>query len=171
MKVSQGFSIIEVLIYIALLAGMCVAIVNTTLVLGRSLYTVRALNGLQTSALNSMERLTREIRGAKRVDDAVGESVFETSPGRLWVEGTDASGNPTRVEFALSGNALTMVRGGIALGSLMTDTVEVTNLVFHEMKLGTSTAVRVEMTLQSVAGKAVETATFSTTVVARGSYE
>ena len=167
----NGFTFIEIVIYFALLAAMLVVVVNTSLTISRTAHTVRAYRNLHASALSAMERMTREIRGAKDVDDALGESVFDVHPGRLWLQVVNEFDIAERVEFYLSGGALHMSRAGNGLGNLTADATQVTSIVFREIALATSTAIRIEMEMESRSGSITKRGTFYGTVVLRATYE
>src|SRR4051812_39663825 len=77
----KGFSLIEMLIYIAILTIIFLMIVETIIGFSSSYRTLGAQRIIEHSAMESLERLTRDIRGATSVD--VLNSTLGTSPGVL----------------------------------------------------------------------------------------
>ena len=71
---TRGFSLIETLIYVAILAFVTLGIINTLLLMGKSWVAINASRNVTVSAESALEILTREIRGALSVDQA--SSIF-----------------------------------------------------------------------------------------------
>jgi type II secretory pathway pseudopilin PulG len=165
---TKGFSLPEMIIYVALLALMFLAIMNAVLGMGKGVAVLGAARMLNNSALSSMERMVREIRQASSVDQ--GQSTFNANPGKLVLNTTDSGGNSTTVEFSVSSTTLIVKQGGITLGPLTIGSTTVDSLIFRSIATSTSQAVRVEMTLTSQGISQSKTGTFYSTAVLRGSY-
>ena len=160
-----GFSLIETLFYVALLSFALLMVSQTVLVMLRSVETLRASAHLTQDAGASLARLGREIRGAASVTDAT--SIFNTSPGALALQTTDASGAAKTVEFKVFGNALYLFENNLSLGALTGSSTALTNLVFRKIATTASAGVKIEMTLRSTVGAASSTESFYSTVVLR----
>ena len=96
----KGFTILETIIYIAILGVVIFAIfqsVTTTLVTHKS---IKLSQTLESSGAVSLERILREIRNASSVDTA--GSSFDVSPGVLKLSGIDANAVPYTIIFYLS---------------------------------------------------------------------
>lgn len=158
----QGFTLIEMLIYIAVLTLATSAAVVTLISLRTVLERNRVERQLTDAATSILERFVREVRGAKGVG---------ISGGLLQLNQT-----PTTTSFYLSGSDV-KVRTQVG-GSVLSDypldppSVVVSNLSFTEYTgTSTSSAVRVSFTLSVTGSRASTTKMFGTTAVARGSYE
>src|SRR3989344_6798351 len=97
---NRGYTLVEALIYLVILAFLSYAVVSSLLVMRQSFFAVRRTQSLQEAGSVVMERLVRDIRQATSTDSFA--STFNSSPGRLVLNSTDASGNPAVVDFALS---------------------------------------------------------------------
>ncbi len=166
----SGVSLLEAVLYVALLGLVLVMIVNVLLILSRGRASLVASKNINNSAITTMERLTREIREAAEIKEAVGESVFNTNPGELWLESPDTTGIATTTRFYLSGGKLFISKNGSTLGALTVNGTTVAGLVFRKIDTSTSTAIKVELQLRSGSGAASHTENFYTTTVLRGSY-
>jgi len=160
-----GFSLIETLFYVSLLSLALLIVSETVLVMVRSAETLRASAHLAQDAGASFARLTREIRGATGITD-VG-SVWNTSPGALTLQTTDAVGAAKTVEFRVLNGALYLFENNLSLGALTGSSTVLTNLVFRKIPTTESTGVKIEMTLRSTVGTASSTKSFYATVVLR----
>ena len=159
---------IEMLIYTAILVILAMVVVNVFLGLRRSTTALSATQVIESSAIISLERMTREIRDATSVD--TGLSTLGTSPGVLQLNTTDAGGTPTTVQFYVSGRALRIKEAGTDIGPLTATTTRITNLVFRKITTAQSQAVKIEMTLESGTSTSYRQKKFYSTVVLRGSY-
>lgn len=164
-----GFTLIEVMVYIVLFAILAIAVMQVLLVLSRSFAHARDIRGLTAASLASFERLTREIELADTVVTA--ESTFGVSPGVLTVRYTDPN-NVVRTEKfyrGADGDLMIQENGGTAYPLTSSD-IDVSSLVFYEITNASSSAIKIELTLE----KALATSTraqYYTTSVLRGTYE
>jgi len=169
----KGFTLVEMIIYIAFFAMLSVLAINATIMVMKSFYTLRINQSISQSATTALERMSREIRNAYSIDMV--NSTFGTNPGRLTLLTKDDLGALTTIEFyTTAGNQINMKVGGVEQGSLMTKTVLATNLVFRSMYNGTATstnskAVKIEMTLADNRAGISKTVKYYDTIVLRGS--
>ncbi|MBI2087025.1 MAG: prepilin-type N-terminal cleavage/methylation domain-containing protein [Candidatus Zambryskibacteria bacterium] len=143
----RGFSLVEMLIYISILAFMLVVIMNITVSLFRSERTIQSSRSIENSALTILERLVREIRQADSIDAL--SSVFDISPGALVLNGTDEFGNSRTIEFRLSSEAIVLKENGLDLGALSESNARVTSMVFHRFSGPDTFGIRAEITIES----------------------
>lgn len=163
-----GFTLIEMVIYSALLALISILTINAVLSMSRAAGSFRESRNIGLAADSGVERMVRDMRSAALINDA--GSSFGANPGVLNIDivDPDTSASST-VEFYLSGTTLTRRAGGVTQ-ILTAPTIEVTSLVFRKFTTAKSQAVRVEMTLRSGRGVSQKTENFYDTVVLRGSY-
>jgi prepilin-type N-terminal cleavage/methylation domain-containing protein len=156
----EGFTLIEMIIYIAIAAVVLALAVNSLGALLKSFNDAKITSKINNSAEAAMERIARETRNAYAVNLS---SVFGSSPGRLKLDTYDVSGATTTVDFYLDNGKLTVAEGSGSGNPLTLDGISVSNLVFRQIAASTtSKAVKIEMTVQ---GK-----NFYNTAILRGSY-
>lgn len=158
-----GFSLIESLIYIAIITIMAVLVVNILLSSAKSYNNLRISRNINNSALTSLERMMREIKASDDIDTS--NSVFDVSPGKLIIKNAT-----TTLEFYLDGNVLRIKENGINAGALTHNEVSVDNLVFFATDNGTSKGVKIEITLSSSYQNFSKTKKFYSFGVLRNSY-
>jgi len=164
----KGFTLIETLIYVSILVVVAVFVVNALLSLADVSRHLAVSQSLNRSASLSLERMVRDIREAKNINLA--ESTFNTSPGTLEVVVPDGAGEKT-VHFSVSnGGALAVSEDGAFVGNTTRGSTEVTNLIFRQASNGTSTVIKIEMSLESVFKDVTKSASFYGSAVVRGSY-
>ena len=165
---SRAFSLVEMVVYVALMTMLLLLIVDVVLVLGRSYKDIKANNAIMSSAIFSLDRMVREIRNAKSIDNT--GSVFGTSPGSLKLNTTDDSGNARTVQFYVQNGILEDKENGVYIGPLTLSGATVSNLVFRQINNLKSQAVKVEITVMSGVAPNLHSTNFFTTVVMRNSY-
>lgn len=172
MNSRKGFSLVEMLIYAAILAVVSIFIVNSILMITKSFNNYRAWRNVNAAGEAAMERMAREIKLADSIN--AGTSVFDSNPGRLSLNTIDPdTETATTIEFYASGNIL-MVKEGVQSGVVLTPSgVELTNIIFREVAVSTNTkskAIRIEMEIRSGTGSYQKTARFYDTAILRRSY-
>ena len=164
----RGFTLVEMIIYIAFFAVLSVLAVNATIMVMKSFYTLRLNQSVNQSATVALERLSREIRNAYDIDTA--NSTLGSSPGRLTLNTKDSVGANTTMEFYMDASSqLRLKEGGVEKGALVTKSVTLTNLVFLSISMTNSKAVKVEMTLHDSRATTTQAVKFYDTIVLRGS--
>ena len=167
----KGVTLLETVIYIAILALVSVLVINSILIMIRSFNSYRVLRHVNITGAIAMERITREIRFADTID--VG-SIFETHPGRLVLQTIDpVTENPATIDFFMSGNDLMFQKGGESAVSLTPGETELTNLIFREVATSTnslSKVVKIELTVKEKRGSYEKSANFYNTTILRRSY-
>ncbi len=146
-KFIKGFSVLEMLIYIAILVLMLSVIMNIVISVTRSGRIIKSLRNIENSAVLGLERIGRETRQAESVD--LVSSILGVSPGQLVLKGTDALGNPRTIKFYLSSGALMFSENGVEVGALTQIEARVSNLVFRLFSGPNSQGIRTEMTIES----------------------
>ena len=164
----RGFSIVELLVYLAIFAVALTLIVGTSLGLSRAYGGVANLSRIEQWSVSVLERLTREARGAESVDTAA--SVLDVNPSILALATTDDAGAARLVEFFVSNGALRFKENGVDMGALTGGKVSVSSFVARRIATGRSEVVKVELALQSGTGIASTTKRFYATTILRNSY-
>jgi len=158
----QGFSLIEVVVYIAIFLLVSIGSVTLLLTLQKQVYQYQANQILVRNATSVMERVLFDIRAA----DTISGGTFGSSPGDL-----SLLNGATTTAYSLSGgNLMVSVNGGQA-APLTGSPVTVSSLQFDQFDNGVSEAVRITFTMQSVVGGVTVSDDFSNTSVLLSSYD
>lgn len=166
-KQKKGFTLIEMVVYAAVLGVLSVVAINATLTMTQAYASLRASRDLNASATTVLERMAREIRGATGIDAT---SVLGVNPSDLVLNTKDAGGAATTIEFYVQNGLINIKEGGVAKGSLMTSSTQVGNFVVRTMNGTNSKAVKIDLTMTATRGTKSKTRNFYDTVVLRGSY-
>jgi prepilin-type N-terminal cleavage/methylation domain-containing protein len=164
-SLQKGFSLIEMIIYVAILSLVMFFVVNTLLSFNSTYREVRMQRSIDTSALMSLERMTRDIRLSKNI--VVSQSSFNTPSGILALYSVDGQVSTT-TRFYLKNNVLQVDLNGVYSGPLTLAQVSVTNLTFNRLVSTSSEAVKIDMTLKYVYGSITRQKNYQTTVVLKG---
>lgn len=157
-----AYSIIETIIYVAMLTVLIGAIAYATMTLFSVYKKTKIVRSIEVSAVDSMDRIIRDIRNATSVNTAI--SSFNSSNGILaLVSGTTTS------RFYLSNQKIYVDENGTVLGALTSGSANVTSLIFRYIQATSSVAVKVEMTITSSSTPGFSK-NFYNTAVLRGSY-
>ena len=157
-----GFTLVEMLVYIALLGLILTVLINITLSFSKSYEQIGALRAADQSALTAMERMIRDIHSAAAID--TGLSVFGTSPGVLVL-----TNDTITTRFYVVDGEVRVDVGGAYLGPLSLSSAEVTNLVFTHLTTEETQAIKIEMTVEGRKGGVVKTKTYRTTATLKES--
>ena len=144
----KGFTLIEIIIYVALLAIIVLAAVDIVLVSARSVSEVRVERRIFTAGEGAMETIIRDIKQATDVIPA--SSTFGTSPGALALRIPQNPGSSTIITriFSLSFDRLQKSDDG-ASEFLTPPEAKITSLIFWNLATTTSSLVSVKMTIRS----------------------
>jgi type II secretory pathway pseudopilin PulG len=159
-KQKKGFTLLEMVLYMTLLAVIFLVVINTTLSFKSSYRELGALRLTEHSGIDSMERMTRDIRAASTADTSVS--------GELTLTAT-ANGNSTTTRFYLQSSVLKVDVNGTYSGPLSVASASVTSLTFNKITNTNSTAVKVDLTIQGTDGPATSTKSYHSTIVLKGS--
>ena len=164
-RLNSGFSIIEIIVYIAIFAVMSAVIINSYITIFSSFSNTQTMRNLLESGHTAMERISREIRQADSLN--MGSSVFGSNPGELQLNSIDETGNLYSVEISAQGGALYLSYNGNLVGNLLGQNISVINLVFRRLVTTTSEGVKIELTLQDNRSRSLRQEKFYNTVILR----
>ncbi|MFZ4500056.1 MAG: PilW family protein [Minisyncoccia bacterium] len=153
---AAGYSLLELLIYIALFAMISVLLVHSLVVLMRTYANAASFRRLQNNGELIIERITREVRDA----ESISSGTFGQHPGAITLLN---AGTP--VVFGVSNGAVTITENSTT-GILSTNQVTVSAMVFRRITTPAGEGVKVELTLATTGG-VVRTASFYSTVLLR----
>jgi len=144
----KGFTLIEVLVYVAVLSIIILTVSGFLIWTMRSNTKAKVMKETQDNARRAMEIMTYEIKEAKSIYTPT--SVFGSHPGQLSLEikkylpeGEDN----TYIDFYLCENQLCLKKESKNPIALTSDRVKVSNLVFNQIAT-TSTLPSIQINLQ-----------------------
>lgn len=145
-KVLQGFTLIETMLYIALLTLVVGGFVSFALTISNTRnknYVMQEVHANTRVALQQMSHAIKEATGVN-----TGSSTFDSDPGVLSVSVADAGNNPTVIDLSADDGQLQITYGAGSPVLVTSDEVSVTNLVFTDLTgSGTVPVIRIEMTI------------------------
>jgi type II secretory pathway pseudopilin PulG len=157
-----GYTIVELLFYIALFALLTLAVINGMITMTRAFRETTIQSEFLQSG-NIVERISREVRQAYGIG-----SISATD---LVLNTKDAGGANKTVEFLLSGSNLQMLENSVLTGNLNTPNISVTALTFTQITTSKGQAVKIFLTVKSNNDALNRAENFYDTVVLRGSYQ
>lgn len=165
----NGFSIVEVIIYLAIFTAISILVINSFIVILSSFNTTNMNRKILESGTVVMERISREIRQAKNID--IANSFLDINPGVLQLNSTDNEGSPITIKFKREDNGeLNLYKNDNLEGNLLGNNLSVTSLIFSRIAMTQSEAVRIRMTLEYSEGNNTKTENFYNTIILRDSY-
>lgn len=164
----KGFTLVEVIIYVGLLAMVLVAVVNMFVLMGTSYNFLKLSRHMQTSATTAVDRMVRDIRNAQSIN--IAQSTLGTSPGVLTLNTTTAADTPQTLQFYVSSGILRVKQDGGDIGPVTLPDVTISSLIFRQISTGVSQAVKIELSLSAGTGPSTRSANFYSTAVLRDSY-
>lgn len=167
-RTQSGFSLLEVVVYVALFSTLSLTVANSMIQTVRGFNYLRASRDIDTASVFIMERLAADIKNATSID--AGNSTFGTSPGRLTLNVTNASGTPMTTEYFVLANNLRIKEAGVDVGSLMSATARIQSLKFFSINTGGTSGIKIELQLQSTRGVVMVNENFYNTIMLRGTY-
>lgn len=160
-----GFTLIEVLLYVVIFSLTLAAVVFAVSGVLRSYTNTQAKTRIGRAAALSLSRMTHEIRLANSADTV--QSSFGAHPGVLAL----VASSPTRTtRFYVDNGTLKFDENGAYAGDLTQEKVYVSSFIVRHIQVGSSSGIRVELTLDSHAKNGTTSETFYSTTVMRGSY-
>ncbi len=158
----SGFSLVEMLVYTALLVLILSVLVNVVFSFTRSYEQLGALRAAEHTGLTAMERMIRDIHTATSVN--MSGSVFGTSPGSL-----SLINGATTTKFYLDNGALKVDVNGLYSGPLSISSTLFSNLTFTLITTANSQAVKIDMTVNGKKGTVTKTKTYHSTALLKKS--
>lgn len=128
---AKGFTLIETIIYIAIIGGIMVTFVNFGFNISDARDKTFVTEETQSNSRQAMEFITREIRSASSVD--LVNSVFNTDPGVLQLNMASSSLNPTIISLSTDDGMLQVKKGASATSTITSNKIIVSNLVFTNL--------------------------------------
>lgn len=162
----KGLTILEIVIYLSMLSVLTVVVISSLMSLFKSYSVIKLHQDIETSAIQVMDKVTRDIRDANEI--ALAQSSFGVPLGSVAVNiTTDAVTDVYR--YYVASSTVKVSKNGIFLGDLTQRGVIVNSFTAYYIN-GTSTqAVKIELNLQATPryGTSTISKNFFTTVQLR----
>ena len=147
---NKGFTLVEILVYLALLVLVIGAVLSFLLFAADSQVALVSQRSITLEGSGALEFMAKEIREARSIYTPT--SVLDAHPGQLSLEtkkAMPAGEQGTFVDFFLCQEQLCMKRESETPTALTSPSVKVENLVFRQVVSGSIPSLKVELTLFS----------------------
>ena len=146
---NKGFTLVETLIYIAIISGVLAAFVSFALNISEARTKTYVAEEVQANARVALETIVQKIRSAAGLN--IGTSVFNTDPGVLSLMMNNSSLNPTVINLSSTDGSLQIKEGSDSPVAVTSNRVKITNLVFRNFtSVGARANVGIELTVAYV---------------------
>lgn len=143
-KKNKGFSLLEVLVSIAIFSLILLTVVGSLVAMSNSNSKNKASREARDNAKKALEQIAYEIRSAKSV------YAPTTTSSQLSLETLNylpAGETATYIDFFLCGTAICLKKEGQSPYQITGDNVEVTALAFIRVQTGSTASVKVDLTV------------------------
>ena len=158
----KGFTLIETLIYVACFTLILVALTDITLSVNKIYAHVRTLNTLQTSAITSLQNISRDVKVASQIQS------ISTNPAHFVLTAKDAQENVLTQEYYLENGVLYVKKNNSQVVALTDSSVQVSDFEAYPVLAGSSTALTTKLSLQVFNSGATTTENFQLTDLMMG---
>jgi len=143
----SGFTLIEVLIYVAILGAVVAAFIGFSISISSAKSKAYVAQEVQANARVALNLITQKILSANGIN--VGVSTFDVDPGGLSLAMANSNKNPTIISLNADNGQL-QIREGIGEPlNITSDEVRITNLIFTYLNAGgEKESVKVELTAE-----------------------
>lgn len=152
-KLPEGFTLIEMIVYVAIVAVLILTIAAFAVWAIQVGSKTKINYELADNARRAMEKMVYEIKKSKSIYAPA--SIFEINPGQLSLEQVTTSipgETATFIDFFQCGNALCEKKEGQAPQALTNERVKLTSLKFFQLLNSTTTpSVQISLKLESAA--------------------
>jgi type II secretory pathway component PulJ len=169
-KIISGFSLVEILVYLAIFVTLSILIINLFIVILSTFHFSHINRKLLESGMISMERIAREVRQANSID-------INSTSNQLILHSLNSLNQAVITTIEKENNNLYIsINNTIESSSNITDVnlldqkVLINFLNFIPITTPESQAVKIEMSLEYGSGGHTKIKNFYNTIILRGSY-
>lgn len=168
----KGFTLLEVMVYVAILAAVSVFLLQTLISFSAVYRRVQAERDVLSNARGVMATLAREIRYAKSVYAPTSVLLATTSQLSLGTALSPTAGETsTYVDFYVDNQRLYLKREGSETSPITSENVEVSRFLAERITYGSRESVRITLGISSaVKGGAEASSTITAAFTPRGNY-
>ena len=144
----KGFTLIEFLIYIALISVILVALTTFSLRLAKARAKTQVIGEVEYAARQIQSYINDAMRHAEGIN--TGTSTFNADPGTLSLNMVSVGIDPTVFSLDTDDGVFQISEAGGGAVSITTDAVSITNLVFEDLTSSEDVGIiHVEFTVQA----------------------
>lgn len=143
----KGFTLVETIIYVALIGLLGATIVRFTIGVSNTRNKNFATQEVQGQSRVILQMISQRIRAATGL--TVASSTFGIDPGVLTLTMSDSSKNPTVIDLTADDGRLRIKEGNSPARIISNNNLKITNLVFTDL---TSTSLRENLRVQMIVG-------------------
>lgn len=144
---NKGVSILETVVYVTMLMMLTTAVMSSLISLFKSYGVVKVQQDIETSAIQILDKLTRDIRDTTGV--VLGESAFNVPQGSIALTILRGASHDVYKYYVASGT-LKVSKNAVYLGDLSQSGITVNSFVLRQVT-GSSVvdnAIKIELNLQ-----------------------
>ena len=150
----KGFTLVETLIYIAIIGGVIVAFVSFALSISDSRNKTYVIQEVQANARLALGVITQKIQASNGLNAS--SSIFGVDPGVLSLSMASSSLNPTLISLSADDGILQITEGVNMPVFLTSDEIRITNLVFINLTASsTRENVKIDLTASFASSSSV----------------
>lgn len=166
----SGYTLIETVIYTAILASLSIFVANTIILAFVSFNKARTDRRVVIDAETALERIARESRAALSVDEV--QSVLGSNPSKLVLNSVVGFGDNTPItkQFFVSEGRLAFQEGAGQAKFLTSPASTVASFIVFKSDTAHSQAVKITLELEAGSGQSVTRRSFYISAVLRGGY-
>lgn len=143
----RGFTLVELLIYIAIFAFLAVGFVSFSIALSNVKAKALVSSEVQSNGRVALGLITQRIKSANGVN--LGTSAFGVDPGVLSLSMASSTLNPTIIDLDQNDGRVRIKEGLQPSVFVTSDSVKVTNFMFTNLSsLSSRENIRVEMNIE-----------------------
>lgn len=145
---TTGFSLVEIIIYFALLAIISTLVISSMISLFKNYNVVRANQDIEYNAISILDKLTRDARDARSIN--ISDSSFSVAQGAVSLTiGSSTNDNASNtVKFYVNNGKVKYMKDGVDFGNLSTNSVTVSNFKIYYINSSSTEAIKVELNLE-----------------------
>ena len=145
---NTGFSLVEIIIYFALLAIISTLVISSMISLFKNYNIVRANQAIEYNAISILDKLTRDARDSRSVN--ISDSSFSVAQGAVSFNigsSTDSTASTT-IKFYVNNGKVKYMKNGVDFGNLSTNDITVSNFKIYYINASSTEAIKVELNLE-----------------------
>ncbi len=139
----KGFSIMEIIIYLALLIIVSVLIIQSIISLFKNYNIVKTNQDLESTAINILDKINRDVKNTQ--DISIDKSVFLNPHGTLFLVNSSSS----TIKFVLENENLSYYTNDNFVANLSNKNIIVNNFKLYLIQSTTTKAIRVDLGLNA----------------------
>ena len=143
----RGFTLVETLIYIAIIGGILATFISFSLNISGAHNKTYVIQEVQANARVALDVISQKIQSANGVTTS--SSVFNIDPGKLFLTMSSTTLNPTIINLSDNDGALQIKEGTGATTTITTSQIRVTNLQFTNLSASSTHAnIKINLTVE-----------------------